>query len=72
MPVRIDDFKSCQRHKMRRLWWTTARAVNAQIPKRGSGTKYVGKKVPAQSDSLDLRGASAPATDTGPYFSDRG
>lgn len=26
------------------------------------------EKLPAQSDSLDLRGASAPASDTGPYF----
>src|SRR5208282_470135 len=28
-------------------------------------------KLPAQSDSLDLRGASAPASDTGPSFCDR-
>ena len=31
----------------------------------------LGEKGPAQSDSLDLRGASAPATDTGPFLNDR-
>src|SRR5271170_3147819 len=59
----------CTQCKKKKIAKSRGRAFALRL--RGEKKEHtfdVTKKVPAQSDSLDLRGASAPASDTGPFF----